>query len=300
MILLRVDTLFFLLSVVSLAFGIASLALVHIFKNNMADRVTGSLMYPLVFLTCISFPEILNYYMQFRYPEGQFRILTLFYEWGRIMIALSWIYIAYYHYALNGVDIMRKAHICFFSITAAVLCLGSSLFLFPKPGLMSLIHVIVIAMFYFAGIKGVLILRKTRNLLPSSITAIIIAGLSLVAYPVIAVGEVFGLRIPFLDPRMSLRLQAHPIYVFLVNIPIAVFLVRYRTFLWTIQPQMELSLNKVSPLLTEREMEVFVLLYRGFATMKLRKNSMYPWPLLKHIFSIFTENLKSPAGKTSS
>ena len=118
--------------------------------------------------------------------------------------------------------------------------------------------------------------------------ALPIAAISLTVYPVIAVGEVLGWRIPFLDPGMSFWVQAHPIYFFLVNLPMARF--NYLLLRDFRAPEHEAAkeLNIMEAGLTVREKEVLELLYLGYRYTEIAERLFLSLATVKtHIHHIY-------------
>jgi DNA-binding CsgD family transcriptional regulator len=248
-----------MLLIISSAIGFLDLVLLVILKQHPRFRGAGSLLFPFVPLTLITFLELYGYFLFYRYPGRTFPALLLACEWCIILIAFGWIYLGYRHWSLNGVDTMRWRRVYSIAAFSGLLLIAAALALFRFPTLMLVVHIMVIVMLYAAGIKGVRIIRKTGSLLPASKTAVSIAVLSMLFYPLVAIGEVLGWRFSFLDPSMSFMVQTHPLYVFLVNIPIALFMFRQHR-----QQDPVSDPGRIQSLLSSREMEVFRLLYRGF------------------------------------
>lgn len=257
------DTLFFLISTICFTFGLLNLVLLAILKKSAGDAGTWTLLMPLGLLTAITVLEVVSYYLFYRYPGQPFRAITLLYEWARIAIAFSWTFIAYYHYHLNRVDRMHRGELRLLGGFSALLMLLVPAAVYGSTRLLGFIHGAVITLFVFAGIKGVLILRRKVRLLPSSRTAVTVAVISLVSYPAVAAGDFLGWRFPFLDPGMSFWVQAHPLYFFLVNIPMAVLVLHMLKHYYRPASKTSGELEKLSAELTEREREVLRLLYRG-------------------------------------
>ena len=259
------EVIFFLLLIISFAFGI--LILLLLFQNYAGggDPGTATLLAPLIPLTLITGLEIISYYLKSRFPGTSFPLVALLFEWCRIAIAFGWNYLACRHYELNGVGSGERRKIAAIAVLAGILFAAAPViqFLFPRslPGLNGL----VILMLYHAGLKGVLITRKTKNLLPSSWAAVTVAAFSLVGYPAIAVGDVLGWKLPFIEGEFSFWVQAHPLYVLLVNIPMLIFALRFSSRpAPTPETHETLNYGEILKILSSREKEVFDLLYRGY------------------------------------
>jgi DNA-binding CsgD family transcriptional regulator len=282
----RVDVVFFVLSLGALGLGSAAVVLL-LHPGGGGDRGTRSLVIPLSLLTVVTVLELASAYVGSRYPEQTFQLFTVAYEWTRIAIALGWLYIGYHHYALNAVHAMRWDHLRVAGVMAGLLVVATVVGVFRVPSLMVFVHVTVIAMLYFAGIKGVLILRRTDELLPSSRVAVAVAALSLAVYPAIAIGDVLGWRLPLLDPRLSLWVQAHPLYVFVVLVPISIYLVHHH-----LQPSIavprSISIDAAQAVLTGREADVLRLLYDGKRYREIADELFVSMPTVKtHVQHIY-------------
>ncbi len=268
--------------------GLLNLVLLVILKKDSGDPGTWTLLLPLSLLTFITLLEMVTYFLIYRYPGRAFRGITLMYEWTRIMIALSWSFIAYYHYYLNKVDRMRWKQIFILGGFSAVLILMVPVAVYGGGLLPGFIQVAVISMFFFAGIKGVMIFLRTARLLPSSGTAVTIACISLISYPLIALGDFYGWRLPFLDPGMSFWVQAHPLYFLLVNIPMTGLIVRMLVNYYRPQGKTTAELEQLASLLTEREQEVLELLYRGYRYQEIADTLFLSLATVKtHIHHIY-------------
>lgn len=266
------DALFFFMLLFSFGAGLLILALLLFIKDRVRDPGLGSFFFPLIPLTLISMLEILRYYLTFRLP-GRFE--TLFFmglEGGRIVIAFGWNYLAHRHYALNRVDKMRRKRLAFLAVLTALLLLLLPLAVYRIPRLLWGIQLTEIVMLYYAGLKGVLILTKGRKLFSSSRAAVFVAAASLICYPLIAAGDILGWQLPFLEPGPSFWVQAHPLYVIVVNVPLLYFLIRLSG-----RPGPEAvtaaqqgadagkGIGKAAAGLSPREREVLQLLYAGYS-----------------------------------
>ena len=261
------DSLFFFLSLAGLVYGMVNLSGLLILKLHGGDPGTGTLLFPLFALNAVTALEIVRYYLLYSFPGRPFYPVSILFEWARICIACGWIVVTYHHYRLNDLDRLRKGQLTFFGILALILAalvplgvLGSGL----GPVLFPWIHGGVIFMFYFAGVKGFAVLFRGKPLLESSRAGALMAGISIFVYPAVALGDLLGWRFSFLDLRMNLWIQAHPLYFIVVNIPLSVYLVGRFRFAARRRNAGPVPITpENTPTLTDREREVLVLLYQG-------------------------------------
>jgi DNA-binding CsgD family transcriptional regulator len=226
------DAVFFLLLLFN--FGIGAFCLIFLLAATMEppDPGASSLALPFFPLLTITLLQIVDYYLQQRFPERPFVTIDILYDIALVMIAFSWNYIAYTHYHLNGADRRRPGAIRLVGVTAALLAIGLVIGHLRIKQVVPILHSAAIAMLFFAGIKGVRITGHTERIYPSSRTAQLIALISLIVYPLIAVGDAFGWRLPFLDRSVTFWAQAHPLYVTTVTIPL--FLYTYQNRIWSV------------------------------------------------------------------
>jgi DNA-binding CsgD family transcriptional regulator len=310
-----VDAVFFVLLLISFFFGILNLTLLLTARTHSSDRGVRSLAAPMMVLTAITLLEILHYYLRYTLDGLPEHLFTLLYDWGLVAIAYSWLRIAFIHYAVNGVDQFSNWEISLYRVICAILLL-----LFPAAMavsslpdyFVSLLRGVAIGLLYVAGIKGFLILRIRKKLLPSSTTALVIAGISMAVYHTVALGEFLSWRIPHLDPGLPLWVQVHPLYVFLVNLPLTVFLFRHVV-------AASLPETGANPLagfdppeqLTRREQEVLGLLCAGYsyhdiadhlclslATVKTHVHHIYQKFNIRRRSQLFTLLQNGPGLKT--
>lgn len=259
------DVIFFLLLLISFVLGVVIILLLYQNSRVGIDPGTRSLLAPLIPLTLITGLQILSYYLVSRFPAPPLLLMALLFEWSMIAVAFGWNYLACLHYDLNGKGSMERRKIVITAILSGILFASAPVVLFTTPRIMPFLNAMIILMLYHAGIKGVLIFRKKRKILPSSRAAVTVAALSLAGYPLIAVGDVLGWRFPLLDGEISFWVQAHPLYVFLVNIPLIIFLIRHPS--WPAFPKGSSkvwSREEIRALLSTRERQVFELLYQGY------------------------------------
>ena len=285
---LFVDTLFYLISLLSLAFGFLNLGFLVFIRQSSHARGAWSLMLPLVALVIITVLLVIEYYLEYRYPDRNFLFVFLLFEWSRLAVAFSWNFITYYHYAINGVEVLKRRAV----YVVAGICLGiaavAPLLLYFQPTYMPLLHAAVVLLLYHAGIRAVLILRKGRKLYPSTKTALSVAVISLLIYPAIGIGDPLGWRLPFLNPRMSLWIQTHPLYFAVANIPFSLFIFgslsknsRGSLLSKRIQTGIE---EKLSP----REEEVLKLLLLGYSYNRIAETLFISLPTVKtHVQHIY-------------
>lgn len=282
------DTLFYILSLFSFSFGVLNLGGVFLLKNQLNDRGTWTLALPLIPLLLITVLLILDYYLEYRYPVRTFTFLVLLLEWSRIAIAFSWNFITFYHYDINGIAPMRKEAVYIIAGVSIFLCALLVLLLYKIPAYMPFIHITVILLLYHAGIRAVLILRKKRNLLPSTSTGLAVAVISLILYPAVGIGDPLGWRIPFLNPAMSLWVQSHPVYFTIINIPFALFIIHGLKNTRRIYPITDQELEQIKMKLSSREKEVLDLLLQGLSYQKIAETLFISLPTVKtHIQHIY-------------
>ena len=283
-----VDTLFYLISLFSFAFGLLNLGGIFFLKNQLHDRGTWTLTLPLMPLLLITVLLIIEYYLEYRYPVRAFTSIVVLLEWSRIAIAFSWNFITYYHYDINDVERMRKKAVYITAAISIFLCALSVLFLYNIPAYMPIIHISVILLLYHAGIRAVLILRKKKNLLPSTRTGVAVAVISLIIYPAIGIGDPLGWRLPLLNPGMSLWVQSHPIYFTIINIPFVLFVIRGLKTTRRIYPMPEQELEQIKLKLSTREKEVLDLLLQGLSYQRIAEILFISLPTVKtHIQHIY-------------
>ena len=283
-----VDTLFYLISLFSFAFGLLNLGGIFFLKNQLHDRGTWTLTLPLIPLLLITVLLIVEYYLEYRYPVRAFTSIVVLLEWSRIAIAFSWNFITYYHYDINGVERMRKGALHTAAGLSIFLCALSVLFLYKIPAYMPVIHISVILLLYHAGIRAVFILRRKKNLLPSTRTGLAVAVISLLIYPAVGIGDPLGWRIPFLNPAMSLWVQSHPVYFTLINIPFVLFVIRGLKTSNRIYPMPEQELEQIKMKLSRREQEVLDLLLQGLSYHRIAETLFISLPTVKtHIQHIY-------------
>ena len=284
------DTVFYILSILSFAFGLFNFGGVIFLKNQINNRGTWTLTLPMIPLLFITVLLILEYYLEYRYPGKNFILIMLLLEWSRITVALSWNFIVYYHYALNGLEQFKRKSVIFLAGISGLLFLMTGLFLLRMPAYMVVVHILVIVLFYHAGIRAVLILRKKKNLLPSSRAALSVAIISLIMYPVVGIGDPLGWRIPFLNPALSLWVQSHPLYFIIINIPFFTFIISGLKSMKRVFPADEQVLSQLQSRLSCREKEVFDLLMQGLTYNQIAGNLFISLATVKtHIQHIYAK-----------
>ncbi len=284
------DTLFYILSLFSFSLGLFNLGGLFFLKNQLNDRGTWTLALPLIPLLLITALLIIQFYLEYRYPGKIFTYIIILLEWARIAVAFSWNFVTYYHYSLNGIELIKSKTIYFLAGISILLCTLTVLFLFILPTYMPVIHISVIILFYHAGIRAVLILRKKKNLLPSTRTGLAVAVFSLVTYPVIGIGAPLGWKIPFLNPDLSLWVQSHPVYFIFVNIIFTSFVLQSFRNTKAVYPIPEQNLQLIKSRLSSREIEVFNLLIKGLSYKQIAVTLFISLPTVKsHIQHIYTK-----------
>ncbi len=285
------DTLFYVLSLFSFSLGLLNLGGFFFLKNQVKDRGTWSIILPLIPLLFITVLLIIENYLEYRYPNKEFTLIMLLLEWSRITVALSWNFITYYHYALNGMEVFKRKSVYFLTVLSLLLCFLAGLFLFGKSSYMPIIQISVVMLFYHAGIRGVLILRKKRRLLPSTRTALTVAIISLIIYPIIGIGDPLGWRIPYLNPAKSLWIQGHPLYFLIINIPFVSYIIKGARNVKRIIPLPREELEQMKANLSKRENEVLTLLLQGLTYNQIAETLFISLPTVKthiqHIYSKF-------------
>ena len=286
------DSVFFFLSLAGLIYGIINLSALILLRINGEEPGTGSLLLPLVPLNLVTALEITKYYLLYRFPERQFLPVDLLFEWARLFIAAGWLFVAYHHYALNRIDRFRKDRLAIFGALVLFLFILLPFGIFSpelNPVLFPWIHGGIIFLFFFAGIKGFAALILKKLLLESSRTAAFMAGVSLLVYPAVALGDFWGWRIPFLDPEMTLWVQAHPLYLIIVNLPLTIFLIqRFLSLLRRRNVKPVPITPENTPSLSDREREVLVLLFQGYRYAEIADRLYLSLATVKtHIYHIY-------------
>jgi DNA-binding CsgD family transcriptional regulator len=144
------------------------------------------------------------------------------------------------------------------------------------PPLVPWAHGAVFVFLFYAGIRGILTLRYTSTLLPSSRTAATVATISFVMYPVIVCGDLAGWNLGFLDPRVSFWMQAHPLYISVIMVPVGSYIYHNQQRAPshsagtatarspTKTPHAAHVSDATRTRLTRRENEILLLLYQGY------------------------------------
>ncbi len=270
------DTFFYILLLLNFGFGVLAVVFLFTVRTEPIDPGVRSLAFPFVPLTLITALQIIDYYLWNRYEGRSLQVVSILYDLNIVSIAFFWNYIVLRHYELNGVTSRcpgRLAAIGGITIILAVLVVVGHVLI---RAYIPVIHGAIMAFLFYAGGRGILITRKTQELFPSSRTAVTIAALSLIVYPLIAIGDLLGWRLPFLDPRISFWAQAHPLYVTGVSIPIAYYISRNRRRVSAVPaspgagrilseiPQSHAVSDTIAQRLTPRENQIVLLLYEGY------------------------------------
>jgi DNA-binding CsgD family transcriptional regulator len=220
---------------------------------------------PLVPLTLISFSELVNYYMRNRYPVSNLIITEMIDDFLFVSVAFGWNYLAFRHFDLNNISLFTAAKKSLLYALTFLLYISIILIYLYNYNAKTIIHVLIIILLFHAAGKAVFFHFKVKNPLPSSRTAVNIAIISLIVYPVIIIGNISGWSLPFFDNDISFWVQAHPVYVIFVNIPVLFFLLNTKSipdFISTL-PDGDSIISSYSELLSDREKEIFLLLYHG-------------------------------------
>lgn len=270
------DTVFYGLLLLNFGFGLLAIVFLATVRTEPEDPGVRSLAYPFIPLTIITAVQIVDYYLWNR-SSGQSSVaIAIFYDLCFISIAFFWNYFVFRHFELNQVDRRRPRAVAAVAGLALFLAFATLIGHLWMPKIVPWLHGSVIALLYFAGMRGVLSLPRSRGFFPSSRTGVTIALISVLVYPLISIGDVFGWRLPFLDPRVSFWAQAHPLYITAISIPVAHYIycnrrraLEPRSISVTIPDEgssshsQEFS-NRIVRLLTARENEILLLLYRGY------------------------------------
>lgn len=282
------DTIFYLISILSFSLGLVNLGLLLLLKNGSRDPGAWSLTLPLYPLLLITFLLILEYYLEYRYPGRSFVWLVLLLEWVRIAVALSWNFISYYHYKINGIEKLRRRELFVIAIIALLLVILVPVLLLFRPAWMGALHIGVIILFYHAGMRAVLITRRSKKLYPSSRAALKVAIISLLIYPAIGIGDPLGWRIPFLNPGLSLWVQGHPIYFTIINIPFLLYALEGLRLLQARSSLPGVDIGEAGALLSLREQQVLELLLSGSSYRQIADTLFISLPTVKsHIQHIY-------------
>jgi len=283
-----VDTLFYLISLFSFAFGILNLGFLLFIKQNTHDRGAWTLSIPLIPLILITVLLVFEYYLEYRYPGRRILFVVLLFEWSRLAVAFSWNFITYYHYAINRVEVLKRRAIYFIAAVCLGIAAAVPFILYFKPACMPVLYAAVVLLLYHAGIRAILILRKGRKLYPSTKAALAVAVISLLVYPAIGIGDPLGWRLPFLNPGMSLWVQGHPLYFAVANIPFTLFIIKslkrsHRASFLTETQQKEFEGQ-----LSLREIEVLELLLLGYSYKRIAEALFISLPTVKtHVQHIY-------------
>lgn len=229
---------------------------------------------PFIPLTIITAVQIVDYYLSNRSGGRSFVAIAILYDLLFVSIAFLWNYFVFRHFELNGVDRRRPRAVLAVAICAVLLAVATIAGYLWMPVLVPWIHGIVIALLYFAGVRGILTIPKARTFLPSSRAGVLVALISVLVYPLISIGDILGWRLPFLDPRVSFWAQAHPLYITTISIPVAHYIYCNRrraaqspplaVAAPPAPPAVHEFSNRIVRLLTSRENEILRLLYRGY------------------------------------
>ncbi len=145
-------------------------------------------------------------------------------------------------------------------------------------------------MLFFAGFRAVFFTFKADNALSSSKIAVKIAIISMLIYPVVFIGNMRGWKFPFLQGGISFWVQAHPVYVIFVNIPVLIILIRDKQIpaRLTGLPEGDEAVENLSFDLTAREKEIFLLLYQGKRYSEIAEMLFISLPTVKtHVNHIY-------------
>ncbi len=272
-----------MLSVVCIVLGGINLFSILIIQGKAGDRGTASLLWPLIPLNIITALEIFMYYSKAHTHGDLLWPVHLAYDCMLVCIAAAWLLFTYYHYALNEVGTFTRRHSGVLSCAWFILIAATfAAHTFSWMRILTFIRLTAVLMLYLAGTKAVLIRQKTSRLLPSSRIALAIAIISMVSYPGIAVGELLGFRLPYLDKTMTFWVQAHPIYFLLINVPLAGYIIKTIRDGWRAEAERPLpsGIHSLEEL-TKREREVLVLVYQGHRYTEIADKLCVSLPTVK-------------------
>ncbi len=170
--------LFFTLCVFSFAFGIFNIITISFIRINLPERGLRSLLMPMVPLSAMTFIQLFHYYLS---PTGSGFVMQSWwragYETTRILIAMGWISVTYYRYAMNGIETFKRGIVTGFA--AGLFCLWILILidLFNTIDLHqeTIGNIGIVGTLFFAGFRAVAILRHRRPLLDSTKLALSLA-----------------------------------------------------------------------------------------------------------------------------
>lgn len=184
----------------------------------------------------------------------------------RLFIGLGWALFCHRHYALNGVVDFRQrlsAPLAVLNSAAAAVHIGS--FFFPRPAFFDALAAFISdGTAFYAAVSGLLLLRRTNQLLPSSWAGVAIAGISITVCPPAFASDVLGVRYPFIVGDVPMWVLAQPFYFLLISF-VALPFVR-ASFLREPAERTGTDLSVIDGALSKlsgREREVASLLYSG-------------------------------------
>lgn len=265
------DIVFYLLLLANFAIGVLAVALLRFVRPEPDDPGTRTLGLPFIPLTLITLLQVVDYFLLVRNGGFEPLIFAVLYDLGLVAVAFSWNFLVLMHYELNGVTQSSRAKVAMLISAAAFLGVATVVAHLALPAAVMPVHAVVLITLFYAGIKGIMITRKCSTLLPSSAAAVTIAWVSVIGYPVIAIGDLLGWGLWFLDETITFWAQAHPLYVTAISIPIGIYIYQNeergrgeRESEPPAAPQMKQIGEAFGEILTPRENEILLLLYDGY------------------------------------
>jgi len=226
----NVAAIFYLLLIANLSLGIFCVVFLLSAPMEPHDPGARTLVYPFFPLMGITMLQMVDYYLGHGVTGPAFTAIHILYDLALVTIAFSWNYIAIVHYRLNGADQTRHPGGRSIAVVSFLLAVALVIAHLRAEEAVLALHAATMVLLFYAGIKGVRIRWKVETLYPSSRTAVLIAAVSLVTYPAIAVGDALGWSLLFLDEEITFWAQAHPLYVTAITIPLLGYTYHHRTW----------------------------------------------------------------------
>jgi DNA-binding CsgD family transcriptional regulator len=223
-------SLSFFIALIALLLGAANLMSLSLMRRRLSDKGTDSLLVPYIPLFFMTLAEFLRvcFHADPAYA-GLLPILGALSECFRLTLGLAWVHFCHTHYRLNKVVDGRQALTPWFA-GVTLLNLGIFGLRFAIPPLATAAseanNVILAVCLFYAGISGILVLRKKNTLLGSSWTGLLVAGISLIVYPLVSLADILHFGYPAMEVGVPIWQQTQPLYHLVVNVPLLVYIVR--------------------------------------------------------------------------
>lgn len=255
----------FVVSLVSLLLGAFITLATAVFGKRFGDRGAPSLIFPLVTLFILSLAEFLRLVL-FASPPGILALILFLEEASRIVLSFAWVRVCHRHLLLNDIEDFRQRLTPILAVPAA-LSLGLLVALrlagldFPPGG--TIIDLQVAVFLLYAALSGLVMLFLKPIAMPSTLTILAAAGISVLVYPMVVLADVLGFSQHLgATPDVPYWMQAQPAYYLLICLPFISFVRRRLIFMGVSGATLvDDSLAKLD--LTVREREIMSLLARG-------------------------------------